>query len=115
MLLVLPRLALAGCGGGGETVTVYLKQRLGRESPHGEIAPVLMPVAHPRREGVSAARQAVLELSTGPSPDERAHGFEAAVDPKTRLRRIAVARGTATVELAERSRTSMPAPRSSTR
>jgi hypothetical protein len=90
---------LAGCGGDDETLTVYLKQRLGSEGPHSQIAPVLMPVDREPREGVPAEHQAVLELRVGPSPDERAHGFLETVEPETRLRSVVIERGTASVEL----------------
>lgn len=95
--------SLAGCGGAdGDELTVYLPQRLGPEGPHGQIAPVLMPVERERRDGMPAAWQAVLELRVGPSPDERAHGFSVALEPGTRLREINVAGATAIVELAGR-------------
>jgi hypothetical protein len=91
---------LAGCGGGDEeTLTVYLKQRLGPEGPHSQIAPVLMPVERERRDGVPPEHQAVLEVRVGPSPDERAHGFLDTVRPETRLRSVTIEAGTATVEL----------------
>jgi spore germination protein GerM len=100
-LLAVGALALAaGCGGGDEeTLTVYLKQRLGPEGPHSQIAPVLMPVEREPREGISAAHQAVLELRVGPSPDERAHGFLDTVEPETRLRSVTIEGDRATVEL----------------
>jgi spore germination protein GerM len=101
--LALALILLVGCGGGGEeTLTVYLKQRLGPEGPHSQVAPVLMPVEREPREGIPAAHQAVLELRVGPSPDERAHGFLDTVEPQTRLRSVAISGGTATVELAGR-------------
>jgi hypothetical protein len=99
--LALALVLLAGCGGGGdETLTVYLKQRLGPEGPHGQIAPVLMPVEREPRKGIAAAHQTVLELRVGPSPDERALGFLDTVGPETRLRSVAIRDGTATVEIA---------------
>jgi Sporulation and spore germination len=98
--LVLGALALAaGCGGDEETLTVYLKQRLGPEGPHSQIAPVLMPVERERRRGIPEQHQAVLEVRVGPSPDERAHGFLDTVEPETRLRSVAIEGDTATVEL----------------
>jgi Sporulation and spore germination len=94
---------LAACGGGGDdTLTVYLKQRLGPEGPHSQIAPVLMPVERERRDGIPAEHQAVLEVRVGPSPDERAHGFADTVEPETRLRSVRIEDGTATVELVGR-------------
>jgi hypothetical protein len=91
---------LAACGGGGDdTLIVYLKQRLGPEGPHSQIAPVLMPVERERRDGIPAEHQAVLEVRVGPSPDERAHGFADTVEPETRLKAVRTEDGTATVEL----------------
>jgi hypothetical protein len=90
----------AGCGGGDEeTLTVYLKQRLGPEGPHSQIAPVLMPVERELRDGVPAPHQAVLELRVGPSPGERAHGFLDTLEPETRLRSVRIDGDTATVKL----------------
>jgi spore germination protein GerM len=90
----------AGCGGSDEeALTVYLRQRLGPEGPHGQIAPVLVPVQRERRDGLPAGHQAVLELRVGPSPAERARGFRDTVEPGTRLRSVSIQHGTATVEL----------------
>lgn len=98
--LALVLVALAGCGGGDdETLTVYLKQRLGPEGPHSQIAPVLMPVERGRRGGIPEQHQAVLELRVGPSPDERSHGFLDTIEPETRLRSVVIEGDTATVEL----------------
>jgi sporulation and spore germination protein len=97
--LALVLIALAGCGGDDDTLTVYLKQRLGPEGPHSQIAPVLMPVERERRGGVPEQHQAVLEVRVGPSPDERAHGFLDTVEPETRLRSVVIEGDTATVEL----------------
>jgi hypothetical protein len=98
--LVVAAILLAGCGGGDEeTLTVYLKQRLGPEGPHSQIAPVLMPVERERRDGIPPEHQAVLEVRVGPSPDERAHGFLDTIEPETRLRSVVIASGTATVQL----------------
>ena len=98
--LALALVLLVGCGGGDdETLTVYLKQRLGPEGPHSQIAPVLMPVEREPREGIPPGHQAVLEIRVGPSPDERAHGFLDTLEPETRLRSVSIADGTATVEL----------------
>jgi hypothetical protein len=92
-------LLAAGCSGDDETLTVYLKQRLGPEGPHSQIAPVLMPVERERRGGIPEQHQAVLEIRVGPSPDERAYGFLDTVEPETRLRSVAIEGDTATVEL----------------
>jgi hypothetical protein len=83
-----------------DTLTIYLPQQLGPEGPHGQRVPVLMPVERERRETMSEARQAVLELLIGPAPDERAHGFEETISLSTRLLGVHVDRGVATVELA---------------
>ena len=100
--LALVLIALAGCGGDDDTLTVYLKQRLGPQGPHSQIAPVLMPVERERRGGIPEQHQAVLELRVGPSPDERAHGFLDTVEPETRLRSVTIEGDTATVELLRR-------------
>lgn len=98
--LALVLILLPGCGGGdGETLTVYLKQRLGPEGPHSQIAPVLTPVEREPRKGIPAAYQAVLELRVGPSPDERARGFLDTIASRTRVQGVTVADGKATVEL----------------
>ena len=92
---------VCSCAGGrDETLTIYLPQRLGPDGPAGQIAPVLMPVERERRDGMPAAWQAILELRVGPSPEERASGFDEAIPPATRLRRVGIAGGSATVELA---------------
>ena len=93
-------LALAGCGGEADRLTIYLPQRLGPEGPHGQRAPVLMPVERERRETMSAARQAVLELMVGPAPGERARGFSAALPAGARADSVTVRDGIAEVELA---------------
>jgi hypothetical protein len=98
--LLLGALALlAGCGGSDDTITIYLKQRLGPDGPPGQIAPVLMPVERARREGMSAAYQAVLAVRQGPGPGEWGEGFLDTIRPDTRLRAVDVAGRTATVEL----------------
>jgi hypothetical protein len=98
--LALIPILLAGCGGGDEdSLTVYLKQRLGPEGPHSQIAPVLMPVEREAREGIPPEHQAALEVRVGPSPDERAHGFLDTVEPETRIHSVTVEGGTAIVEL----------------
>ena len=95
--------ALAGCGGGDDdSLTVYLRARLGPEGPHGQIAPVLTPVERDRRTGMSEAWQAVLAVRTGPSPDERARGFLDTIDPRTRLRNVRLRDRVATVDLVGR-------------
>lgn len=93
-------LLLAGCGGDADRLTIYLPQHLGPEGPHGQRIPVLMPVERERRETMSEARQAVLELMIGPAPDERARGFEETIPPSTRLRNVHIERGVAVVALA---------------
>ena len=101
VLALAASLAAAGCGGGGdETVTIYLVQRLGPDGPPGQIAPVLTPVEREAREGLGAARQAILELRVGPSPDERARGFRNTLSSGTRLLSVREVRGAATVDLA---------------
>jgi hypothetical protein len=98
-LLAVALLVLAGCGGGDETLTVYLKQRLGPDGPPGQIVPVLMPVERERRETMSAAYQAVLAVRQGPGRGEWGEGFLDTIRPETRLRAVRIVRGTATVEL----------------
>jgi spore germination protein GerM len=98
--LALILIVAAGCGGDEESLTVYLKQRLGPDGPHSQIAPVLMPVEREPRDGIPAAHQAVLELRVGPSPDERAHGVLDTLEPETRVRSVGIQDGTATVDLA---------------
>jgi hypothetical protein len=98
-LALLALLVLAGCGGGEETVTIYLEQRLGPDGPPGQIAPVLMPVERERREDMSAAYQAMLAIRQGPGPGEWGDGFRDTIRPETRLRAVRILRGTATVEL----------------
>jgi hypothetical protein len=102
--LVLGALAmLAGCGGEEEeTFTIYLKQRLGPEGPPGQVAPVLMPVERRTRPGEPLARQIVLELTVGPTPDERAYGFLDTLAPEVRFGSVTVRDGTAVVEVARR-------------
>jgi hypothetical protein len=101
-LLLLPLVVLlAACGGDDrETVTIYLKARLGPEGPHSQIAPVLAPFERERRARMSASRQAILELRVGPSPDERGRGVLDTLEPETRLRSVHVRDGNAIVELA---------------
>ena len=100
LVVALVLASVVGCGGGeDETVTVYLRARLGPEGPHGQIAPVLTPVERERRTGVSQAWQAILDVRTGPSPDERAHGFLDTIERQTRLRGLRIRDGVATVDL----------------
>jgi hypothetical protein len=95
-------LVLAACGGGNDQVTLYLKQRLGPEGPPGQIAPVLEPVERPPRRAMSAVQQVLVQIRQGPTPDERARGFEPTIDPRTRFPAVAVRNGTALVEVAGR-------------
>ena len=90
---------LAGCGGEDE-LTIYLPQRLGPDGPPGQISRVLMPVERDVRAPIPSARQAVLELRLGPSPDERARGFADVLEPTTRLLDVSLRGVTATVDLA---------------
>lgn len=91
----------AGCGrGDSETVTIYLRARLGPDGPHGQRAAILTPVERERRTTMSAARQAVLELLVGPSQDERARGFQDTIPLETRLLGVGVATEHAVVDLA---------------
>jgi hypothetical protein len=91
---------VAGCGGEPDGLTIYLPQHLGPEGPHGQRVPVLMPVERERRETMSSARQAVLELMIGPAPDERARGFSDALHAGTRADRVRVRDRVAEVDLA---------------
>jgi hypothetical protein len=102
LVLLLPLvLLLAACGGGErETMTIYLKARLGPEGPHSQIAPVLAPFERERRSQMSAAWQAILEIRVGPSPNERGRGVLDTLDPETRLRSVRVRDGVAIVDLA---------------
>jgi hypothetical protein len=95
-------IVLAACGGGSDDVTLYLKQRLGPDGPPGQIAPVLEPVQRPPRRAMSAVQQVLVQIRQGPTPDERAHGFEPTIDPRTRFPAVAVRDGTVNVEVAGR-------------
>lgn len=92
-------LGLVGCGG-GDGITIYLRARLGPDGPPGQRAPVLTPVEREARDGMSAARQAVLEVLVGPSPHERARGFLDTVSIETRLLGAQTDGKTTIVELA---------------
>lgn len=92
----------AGCGGGDDHVTIYLRARLGPDGPPGQRAAVLTPVERERRERMPATRQAVLEILVGPAPEERARGFLDTLPLSTRLLGVDVEDGTATVALAGR-------------
>ena len=95
-------LLATGCGGTGDraTMTIYLRARLGPDGPPGQRAAILTPVERERRPAMSPARQAVLELLVGPSPDERARGFEDTIPLGTRLLRVTVRGDRAVVDLA---------------
>lgn len=99
-LLAFVLAALAGCGAGEDTVTLYLKQRLGPEGPPGQIAAVLEPVERERRAELPPAVQVLVQLRQGPSPDERAHGFEPTISSATRFTRFRIRRGAALVDVA---------------
>ena len=91
----------AGCGGGGaDVVTIYLRARLGPEGPQGQRAAILTPVERERRPTMTSARQAVLELLVGPSPDERARGFQDTIPIATRLLGVRIDGARAVVDLA---------------
>ena len=94
--------SLAACGGGRETVTVYLAQRLGHDGPPGQIAPVLMPVERTLRSDIPTPHQVVLLVRQGPAPGEWGQGFVETIETQTRLRSVSVAGRTATVQLVGR-------------
>lgn len=96
--------ALVACRPADDGVTVYLAQRLGGDGPHGQVAPVLEPVGRERRPAMTAAWQVLLELRQGPTPAERARGFEPTLEPDARPRSVSVRGGTAIVELARPAR-----------
>jgi Sporulation and spore germination len=98
--VLVPGLLVAGCGGGRDDVTIYLRARLGPDGPHGQRAAILTPVERARRPAMSSARQAVLELLVGPSPDERARGFQETIPIATRLQGVRIDGGRAVVDLA---------------
>ena len=91
---------LAACGGGGETATIYLMQRLGPEGPPGQIAPVLTPVERTLRAGIATPYQVAQLVRQGPAPGEWGQGFVETIDPQTRIRSVSVTGSAATVELA---------------
>ena len=99
--------ALAGCSGEGSGVTVYLEQRLGPDGPPGQVAPVLEPTERPPRKDMGAAAQALVQLRQGATPDERARGMSAPVEPATRLRLDRIENGVAFVEVAGKPLDSM--------
>jgi hypothetical protein len=98
--ITLVALVVAACGGGGDDVTLYLKQRLGPEGPPGQIAPVLEPVERPPRRAMSPVQQVLVQIRQGPTPEERAHGFEPTIDPRTRFPAVTVRGRTVNVEVA---------------
>jgi hypothetical protein len=91
--------ALVGCARGERGVTVYLEHRLGPDGPPGQIAPVLEPVERDSRRDMSAVDQALLQLSQGPTPSERALGMRGPVAPATGLRLDRIEGGTAYVRV----------------
>jgi hypothetical protein len=98
--IVVVSLVLAACGGESDDVTLYLKQRLGPDGPPGQIAPVLEPVQRPPREAMAPVQQVLVQIRQGPTPEERAHGFEPTIDSRTRFPAVAVRDGTVRVEVA---------------
>jgi hypothetical protein len=100
LALLLLLLALAGCGGADDQLTIYLPQRLGPEGPHGQRVPVLMPVEREHRDAMSPVRQIVLELVVGPAPVERARGFSDVLPLGTRADRVRIRDEVAEVDLA---------------
>lgn len=100
MLALLLAAAVAGCHGGGDAIDVYFPQRIGADGPRGQVVPVLEPVERGRRHEMSPAWQALLELRHGPTPAERALGFEPALDVDERPLAVRVHGSTATVALA---------------
>ena len=92
---------VAGWHGGRDAGDVYFPQRLGADGPHGQVVPVLGPVERERRPGMSAAWQALLELRQGPTPTERALGFEPALALDERPLTIDVRDAAAVVHLAD--------------
>jgi hypothetical protein len=100
LALLLAAIFGAGCVDGDESVRMYLKQHLGPDGPRGQIAPVLEPVARPQRPELLPAAQVLVQLRQGPTPDERAQGFEPTFDPGTRFPHVRVRDGTAFVDVA---------------
>ncbi|MDQ3822892.1 MAG: GerMN domain-containing protein [Actinomycetota bacterium] len=101
LAVVLVAALAVGCGGGDrDTVTIYLRARLGPDGPHGQRAAILTPVERDRRTTISRVRQAVLELLVGPSQDERTRGFHDTIPLATRLLGVTVHGDRARVELA---------------
>jgi hypothetical protein len=98
--IVLLSVVLAACTGESDEVKLYLKQRLGPDGPPGQIAPVLEPVERPPRRAMSAVEQVLVQIRQGPTPEERAHGFEPTIDPRTRFTGVTVRDRTVTVEVA---------------
>ena len=99
-ILAAVAIVVVGCSGGERPVTVYLEQRLGPDGPPGQIAPVLEPVDRRPRKGIGSAAQALVQLRQGPTPEERARGMTAPVEPTTRLRLDRIENGLAFVEVA---------------
>ena len=99
LALLLAAAVAAGCHGRRDAIDVYFPQRLGADGPPGQVVPVLEPVERERRSEMSPAWQALLELRQGPTPAERALGFEPALDVDERPLRVRIHGSTATVEL----------------
>jgi hypothetical protein len=99
-LLVVP-LLLTGChAGGDDKLHVYFPQRLGADGPHGQVVPVLEPVARERRAHMDAGWQALLELRQGPAPAERIRGYLPALELRERPLRLMLRGRDAVVEFA---------------
>ena len=99
LLVPLALVAIACGGAGADETVVYLPAKLGADGPPGQIAPVLEPLKRDR----PGPWLTLVDLRAGPSPDEQARGVRAALSPETRIARVDVADGVATVDLAGRS------------
>jgi hypothetical protein len=100
LLLLLIPLAAACHSSDDERVAVFFRQRLGADGPNGQVVPVLEPVTRTSRAHMDPAWQALLELRQGPTPSERALGFEPTLDLESRPLSVRIERDLAIVELA---------------